>query len=325
MVKLLTLLLGLNLSLSDGSWSESAPLVTQVQEIYPTLHQDALWLAGGLTLDANGSLDIEGGLWRLANTSSTWTLFTQLPEPIHHGFLVSANANLYLIGGFNGSQTGGWVNRTQVYRLNLDDKSWEQLASMPFALSETVAAVWQGRIHLATGRSPATQANSNWQDHSDTSHHLIFDTHTNEWQQGPSANLARNSGCSVQIDDQWHLLGGRVVGGANLATHQVYNFSRQQWSRLSPMPEARGGIACATLAGAIYVFGGEYFDANGGGVYSSVMKYTVKTDTWETLGDMPVPRHGLGAVSWQQSIWVIGGAKQAGAKGTSDRVSVFTP
>jgi N-acetylneuraminic acid mutarotase len=120
-----------------------------------------------------------------------------------------------------------------------------------------------------------------------------------------------------------HTIGGRTVSGSNLATHEVYSFTSGKWQVAKPLPEAQGGLACATLNGSIYVFGGEYFD-NGGGVYSKVWQYTIGSDEWHEVSEMPFPRHGLGAVTIGDSIYVIAGAMEAGGNKTTSIMSRFS-
>ena len=73
-----------------------------------------------------------------------------------------------------------------------------------------------------------------------------------------------------------------------------------------------------------YVFGGEYFSPTRG-VFAEVWHYDAAEDRWHDAGRMPVPRHGLGAVTVGEKIYVVAGATEAGGAGTSDRLSVFTP
>ena len=126
------------------------------------------------------------------------------------------------------------------------------------------------------------------------------------------------------MDGKLHIVGGRQVGGGNLANHEVYDSNEDRWREAAPMPQAQGGLAAAAIGGKLYAFGGEYFD-NGGGVYPESWVYNPKTDSWEILPDMPSPRHGLGAVTLGEDIYVIGGAKQASGVDTSPIVERFRP
>ncbi|WP_420871256.1 kelch repeat-containing protein [Marinicauda algicola] len=136
----------------------------------------------------------------------------------------------------------------------------------------------------------------------------------------------------------------RRGGGRALARdRRAYGFRRQHAGARSlrlrrqplgdprplPAPEAgprgAGGLAAAALGGTVYVFGGEWFDAAGGGVYSQVWAYDGAEDRWREATRMPTPRHGLGALTLGDAIYTIGGAAQAGGSETTASVEVFRP
>ena len=52
--------------------------------------------------------------------------------------------------------------------------------------------------------------------------------------------------------------------------------------------------------------------------------YAPSSNTWEQLADMPTPRHGMGAVTVGDAIFVIGGGDRAGF-GASPANERFTP
>ncbi len=45
--------------------------------------------------------------------------------------------------------------------------------------------------------------------------------------------------------------------------------------------------------------------------------YSAAENNWQQQGEMPLPRHGLGAVALNEAIYVIGGATAVGLKQTS--------
>ncbi|OZB13986.1 MAG: galactose oxidase, partial [Hyphomonas sp. 34-62-18] len=78
------------------------------------------------------------------------------------------------------------------------------------------------------------------------------------------------------------------------------------------------------VGGKLYAFGGEYFD-NGGGVYPEAWMYDPAGDAWQPIAPMPHPRHGLGAVTLDGTIYVIGGALKASGVDTSALVELYRP
>ncbi len=308
---------------AEAAWETATDLPLRVQEIYPCLHQGSLWVAGGLSPDVpEAQQNISDSVHRLDVEQGQWTSQPALPEPRHHGILVSTGGDLLLFGGFVAANGGRWSASRDVLRLS--DDGWSRIATLPSAQSETVTAVNRGRVHLAGGRAPG-RANANWNDQRDVDSHQVFEPETGETTTTAPLPMARNSAASFLIADLWHVVGGRTVGGGNSARHDVYDFDEDTWRTAAPLPQAQGGLAAASIGSHGYVFGGEYFSPGGGGVYAEVWDYDADTDRWYEAGTMPVPRHGLGAVAVGEEIYVIAGATEAGGAGTSNRLSVFTP
>ncbi len=307
---------------SWAKWDVKASLPIRVQEIYPTVHKGQIYVAGGLSPDTTESSGVSDKVWRYRPDQDKWMEAVSLPEPRHHPHLISTGESLYAFSGFVIGNGGRWFASRDVLMLDEKAKHWKKIAEMPFPMCETVATVINQKVHLAGGRRPFSLNNGEWQHHDDINEHLIFDPSTKEWAKGPPLPTARNSAAGVLLNNRWYIVGGRTVRNGNLAVNEVYDASTNQWSSLKPMPQTQGGLAAAALGDSIVVFGGEYFD-NGGGVYKEVWQYLPGTDEWKHLTDMPVPRHGLGAVTLANEIYVVAGATHAGAKGTSDRLSVY--
>ncbi len=308
---------------AEAVWQTSVDLPIRVQEIYPCLHQGALWLAGGLSPDVPAAQqNISGSVYRFDVESGLWSDEPPLPEPRHHGFLVSFGSDLLLFGGFVAANGGRWSASRDV--LALTENGWSLVGTLPSAQSETVAAVNGHVIHLAGGRAPG-RTNANWRDQRDIATHQVFDPSTGHTTAAAPLPMARNSAASFVIDGRWHVVGGRTVDGGNSARHDVYDFEEDTWRDAEPLPGAQGGLAAASVGNHGFVFGGEYFSPDGGGVYSEVWEYEADSGRWRQAGEMPVPRHGLGAVTVGDSIYVVAGATEAGGAGTSKRMSVFSP
>ena len=71
------------------------------------------------------------------------------------------------------------------------------------------------------------------------------------------------------------------------------------------------------------MFGGEIFRPEAK-VFAEVWRYDLASDSWSSLPDMPLPRHGLGAGLIGDRFYVVGGASGVGSEGTSDANQVLT-
>lgn len=299
-----------------ASWQRLTPMLLPVQEIYPVLHQQELVVAGGLSSELAGEQPpVTARVQRYLPALQQWQDGMALPEPRHHGYLVSVADTLYLFGGFVTSERGWWTNSRDVLRLDPQAQSWQRVAQLPVALSETVATVIAGKIHLASGRTVNEPVNGQWRDSFDTAEHWIFDPETHSFSQATAVPTARNSAAGAMLDGRWHLVGGRTVAGGNLAVHEVYDPSSKSWSTLAPLPKAQAGLAAVVVNNTLLAFGGEHF-VDGGGVFDQVWQYLPAEDRWQALTVLPIARHGHGAVVIDHQVYVIGGAAEAGLKST---------
>ena len=311
---------------SQESWEVRADIPYRVQEVYPALHKGRIYLAGGLSPDvAHDQQRISDLVYIYDPEADKWNSGPSLPEPRHHPYLVSTGSELFSIGGFVAANGGRWSASTDILRLDEANDSWIKVADLLTPQSETVAAHIGGKIYIASGRAPVGTQNADWGHQGDINSLQVFDPATQAVTLGPAASIKRNSAAGAEIDGKLYVVGGRVVNGGNVAANEVFDPATGQWTSLAPMPNAQGGIAAAALDGRLYVFGGEFFGSGGGGVYSESWEYDPGTDKWSPIADMPVPRHGLGAVTVGKEIFVIAGASQAGGEGTTNRLSVYSP
>ena len=300
-------------------WSTLPAMPQPLQEIYPAVHNGELIVAGGLNV-SNGRLTASDKVYALSANDAVWRELPPLPKKRHHGFLVSFNDQLLLVGGFEQSEQGDWVGTSSV--LQLTDNKWKVHSQLPQPQAETNVAVINGQLHIAGGRIPLEGQNGAWRNHTDTAQHWVWNASEKAWVSAEPLPSKRNSSCSVIINNDWYVIGGRTVNEGNTAVNEKYNSKTQSWTKLAPMPQAQGGLACSVMNDKIYVLGGEFFD-NGGGVYNEVWVYTPSSDSWSQQGTMPEPRHGLGAVSFNGSIVLVGGANQVGARGTLATLATF--
>ncbi|NNE40116.1 MAG: galactose oxidase [Marinicaulis sp.] len=318
-----------------GAWTPLADHPFPVQEIYPapfwrdsistnTLKPQPFNIvvsAGGLT--PGTEYNVTDRVTYYDPVTNIWGAGTRLPAPRHHIALVNNNGLLYAIGGFARDNNGGWQMRANCWRLGdvLDD--WDYMAQMPYPQAESVCASLGGFIHVAGGRSPSGSLNREWANHIDTDEHWIYDAASDRWEPLAPMLTARNSAAGAVVNGVMYVIGGRTVSDGNTNKVEVYDPLSDRWENARPLPQAASGLAAAVINRKIYVFGGEYFSPGTGGAYAEAWEYDPRSDKWRAVAAMPRRRHGLGAVSMNNTIYVIGGAVRAGGNGTSSAVDRF--
>lgn len=87
--------------------------------------------------------------------------------------------------------------------------------------------------------------------------------------------------------------------------------SADSWVLKAPMPEPEAYVGAAVVNGKIYTFGGTVVDEEIYPFYSTdcaTQVYDPATDTWATKASMPNPTIGFAVTSYQNKIYVMGGA-----------------
>lgn len=102
-----------------------------------------IYLMGGET--ATTTSDI---IYVLDNNqlSKGWQVVGKMPKPLSHMVLTSIaqeeNATLYVMGGRQKQPSGISLFSKSLYRYSIKNKTWEQLADMPYALSAGTGVWW---------------------------------------------------------------------------------------------------------------------------------------------------------------------------------------
>ncbi len=318
-----------------GAWAPLANMPFPVQEIYPAPFWRAssespslkpkpfniVVNAGGLRPDA--PFEVTDRVTYYDPLYDAWGFGEPLPAPRHHIALVNNNGLLYAIGGFARNERGGWQMRADGWRTGSIEGPWEPIRPMPHPQAETVAVSLAGFIHVAGGRAPAGSVNADWSDHIDTDEHWLYDAAADRWVALAPMPTARNSAAGAVANGVLYVIGGRTVSDGNSAAVEIYDPLSDRWSKARPMPKAQGGLAAGVINGKIYVFGGEYFTPRPGGVFAEAWEYDPDKDHWRAVAAMPRRRHGLGAVSMDGSIYVMGGAAKVGGAATSAALDRF--
>jgi hypothetical protein len=307
-------------------WSTKPPLPFAIQEIYPALHQGRIHVAGGLLGEGGRVVGVSDRHIAYDPATGGSETLKKLTSPTHHPQLVSCRGQLFLLGGFRtGPGAVDWMMTpsTQVYVPEKDD-GWKVLRDAPARHAEAVAATIGDRIHIVGGRTPKASGNRAYGDHADTDHHLVYDAATDAWTEAAPALTKRNSATGGMINGLWHVAGGRHVDNGPSDAHEVYDAKEDRWRQAAPMPKGSGagGNAAGVIGGKLYVFGGEYFH-DGGRVHAEVWSYDPQTDQWAAEAPMPTPRHGLGGVTIDNGIWLMGGAKKPSGNDTASTVERF--
>ncbi|KAJ8077278.1 hypothetical protein PM082_001707 [Marasmius tenuissimus] len=324
------LLLAAPSTLCSGTWRNSTPIASGPrQEHCVASIGDTVYLIGGISPPPpNVTFPPTATLGEAFDTTeSTWHRIADLPIPMNHCNIASLNGKLYILGGMNGDE-GVWERTGRSFEYCPQNDTWTELPSMPVGKERGASAVgvWGRSVFLAGGLRTLNLLDAT-QDTVATG--LVYDTRTKQWSQLPDLPEGRDHVGGAVIERTFYVVGGRIRGQDNVrGTVFAMNLATQErkWVEKNRMPTPRGGLAAAAIGGKIFTFGGEGSTALLGptGVYNNTEVYDTVRDSWEVLSPMAVPRHGTGATSVGDEIYMPGGGVLRSA-GPVDVNDVFIP
>jgi len=310
------------------SWSRVADASLARQEIYPTVLDGKIYVAGGILSAAPGYTDLFEAYDAQADR---WTALAPLPEGRHHIALAAAGGKIYGIGGFSGA-IPDWRAHASVFVYDPQTDRWSGGPALPQARAEGVVAAVGDNIYFIGGRIPTSAEARHISEHADTARAEVLDVRSGHWKRIADAPSARNSAAGAVIGDKIYVVGGRQMvkqadGRArpvNVATLEVYDPATGRWETRAPMPLAQGGLAAAAHGGKLLVFGGEQFVPQAK-VFAESWVYDPQTDRWSALPPMPTPRHGHGAAVVGHRVYLMGGGEKVGVAASSAHEALALP
>jgi len=236
-------------------------------------------------------------------TTDRWALTTPLPRALNHTVAAAVDGQLYVIGGQpDAGGAGPFVNT--VYAYDPATALWTQRRPMPTARGGGGAAVVDGRIYVAGGRPPRGQD------------FAVYDPRADTWQVLPEMPTQRNHLGMVAVGQDLYVIGGRFGAGfesEQTAIVERYDTRTGRWTTMASLPMARGGVNAVEAYGCVHVFGGEGSSHTETGVHPDHDVYDPFLNRWYSLGNMPVPVHGVtGGAFIGRDIYLPGGGTQIG-------------
>jgi N-acetylneuraminic acid mutarotase len=241
--------------------------------------------------------------------SDRWAEVGEIPEGLNHASLAVVGGRLYIIGGFQESGRSA-TGAVRIY--DPAQRTWRDGAPMPTPRGALAVAVLDGKIH-AIGGNAASGVELEPHEHGSAARdrsvgtHEVYDPAQDSWTRLEPMLTARNHLGAAAIAGKIHVVGGRVPGDMELRTHEIYDPATDTWAAGPPMPTGRSGIAVVAHGERLYVFGGETVRRFSSKTFDEAERFDPATGRWEILPPMPTARHGLGAASLGEAIYVVSG------------------
>jgi N-acetylneuraminic acid mutarotase len=274
---------------SAAGWEGHSPMPQPRSEVAAGRTASELVVVGGFTADGHNSARADA-YWPAGDR---WRRMADLPASVDHAAAASENGRMYVIGGY------GADRQPQRRVFVLDRGFWRELAPMPDGRAAAAAAIANGRLYVLGGRNGRRALARDA---------FVLNLRTLLWERIPGPD-PREHLAAASSRGRVYAIGGRAAGiDTNSRRFEVYDPGTMTWRRLAPLPGARGGTGAAAIGGRIVSVGGE----RPAGTIRTVYSYDISGKRWSRLPDLATPRHGLGVVEANGSVWAIAGGPVPG-------------
>ncbi len=292
-------------TLVPGEWREVNEAPTARQQIAATSLKGQIFVVGGLT-ESGGSTKVEV----FDPFINTWRSGPALPVSLHHAMAVSYRGELVVIGGWtpDGPDLTA-ITSADVYALRGD--TWEELPPLPEPRAAGAATVVGDEIVVAGGQDATGELVQSTE---------VFDG--DSWRSGEPIPTPREHLVAASAGQYAYVAGGRFLSSEeNTDVLERYDPASDSWEQLPPMPTARGSIGGAAIIkdDALVIVGGE----EPTGALGTTEVYSISNEEWSSAPDLPTPRHGAGITRVGTTVYVIGGATQAGHSASTAAVEAL--
>jgi N-acetylneuraminic acid mutarotase len=290
-------------------WTELAPL------LFATSEMPAVWLDGeiitvGGFISNVGSVTITDRAAAYNPNTDTWRELAPLPEARHHGMAAAYGGQVYFFGGSPPPSFGPTAN---AWAYDPTTDTWREIAPLPEPRTAGAAVVLDEAIYVVGGAGNFGQETPL----------LRYDPSSDTWVELAPVLENREHVPAVAFNGQIWAVGGRYEG--ELASVEIYDPTTDSWTEGPVLQEVRAGHAAAVLDNRLYVFGGEVFQSRDAAALTSVEVYDEERGVWGDAAALPIPLHGVPAVTGEGLIYVVGGSTIAAAAANSGRLFAFQP
>jgi N-acetylneuraminic acid mutarotase len=150
-----------------------------------------------------------------------------------------------------------------------------------------------------------------------------YDLRRDRWRRVADMPAGLNHAAAVSYRGSVYAVGGyrgRRTLDDEVATLYRYQPRRDRWTRLAPMPTARGALAAAVVGHRLYAVGGA---ATGRGALATLEVYDFRTGRWAAGPDLPLAREHLAAAAARGHVYALAG--RAAGQGNFARVDRYDP
>jgi N-acetylneuraminic acid mutarotase len=291
---------------SPFAWGGAAPLPVARFEADSAAVNGRMYVFGGFY---NAAIQATTEADRYDPATDTWSLLSDMPQPITHAGTAVDGQTVYLAGGFVGDGLSAVTDRVLTYDVSTD--TWGDAPPLPEARGAGALVRLGRQLHYFGG------LDATFQDRGD--HWVLNLDGGTAWVSAAPMPNPRNHLGYTDLGGLAYAIGGQHAldeGAGNQAEVDAYDPSTDTWTAVAPLPIPRGHVHTSTfvLGSRIVIVGGE---TNGGRDLADVTEYDPTADNWVALTPLPETRQAASAQQIAGQIIVAGGRVGGGPTATT--------
>ncbi|MCP9234983.1 kelch-like protein [Lewinella sp. JB7] len=239
---------------STSEWTEGAPPPVEIHHFQPVVYRGEVYLLGAMTGGYPGETPLPH-VYIYNPDRDEWRRGHEIPEDRRRGGAgaVEHDGRIYLICGIRDGHRGDHKTWLDVYDPTTGD--WERLPDAPRPRDHFQAAVVDGKIYAAAGRTTVAATNpfANTIGAVD-----VYDTETRRWITLPNELPTRRAGtAAIAVDKRVVVIGGESdTQEPAHAEVEALDVASGDWTALPPLVRGRHGTGAIHHDGSLIMASG---------------------------------------------------------------------
>ncbi|XP_065649807.1 kelch-like protein 2 [Hydra vulgaris] len=219
-----------------NTWEEVAPLPYQVTSLGVCIFEDQLYCVGGLS--SVGSIDI---VLRYSSCNNVWQRLASLNCPRGALSVVASEKYMFAIGGIRKSGSGvntqwEYLNTMEIYQR--ESNLWEYSTELLTKRAHASAVYLNHIIYLVGGQSELLGVSRGMD---------LYNTVAKEWSSVQYSGTPRTMSGIAVSETRFYVVGGMSKEGECLNTSEVYDTTKDRWTKISPLPVSTSSMQCCAI------------------------------------------------------------------------------
>jgi len=241
-------------------------------------YEDSILIVGGRTADGVDNQVLDYNL-----TEQRWSLRSPKPLGVERIGAALLGERFYIPGGC--LTHGEPTDILEIYDPRRD--VWEHGTPLPVALCGYALTTFEGRLYLFGGWDGQRIVDSVW----------VYDPAEARWEKRSPMPKPLSNAQAVTLNNKILILGGQSPQGLEKSVWAYYPNrdveGEPAWEERAPLSQPRAAMAATTLAGNVYVAGGETPDEVQ--AESKILwVYTEAEDSWQPAANLPAVEGAFG-------------------------------